>query len=156
VNCTTSADEAFVMKHTILVVEDNPDILATNCEYLESLGYGVDSSPDGNEAKRKLRQKYYSLVLSDLRLGGGSAEGLDLFRFIRDNRPGTPIIVLTACGEPQLYLDAIRLGVTQIIDKPKPLAKIASIISETLSSTYARFDAVPEENAKEVVAKEKQ
>jgi DNA-binding NtrC family response regulator len=121
-------------------VDDNPDILATNCEYLAQLGYGVDGADNGDDAKRKLGQKYYSLVLTDLRLSSGTAEGLDLLRFIQENRPGTPVIVLTACGEPQVHLDALRLGAARIINKPKSLAYIASIVSETIASVYSRFE----------------
>jgi DNA-binding NtrC family response regulator len=128
------------MKHTILVVEDNQLILSSNCEYLEQIGYGVDGSATADDAKERVRQKRYSLVLSDVRLKGTrECDGLQLVDFIQRKRPGTPIILLTACGDPDVHLSAIRSGVSRVLDKPVPLAQIASVIRDTLFQTYGPF-----------------
>ena len=128
------------MNHTILVVEDNLDILAASCDYLMGLGYRVEGSRDSDDAKRKIQQKHYSIVLSDVRLrNGDDSDGLVLAEFIDQHRHGTPVILLTACGDPDLHLRAMRCGVIKVLNKPQPLAQIASVVRETLFHTYDRF-----------------
>jgi two-component system, NtrC family, response regulator PilR len=128
------------MRHTVLVVEDNVAILKPICEYLSHLGYLVDGCVDGKAARRRVEQRNYSIVLTDLRLrDGNDFDGLVLAEFVNTRRPGTPVIVLTACGDPDAELKAIRCGVARVLNKPQPLAQIASVVQETLSVAYARF-----------------
>jgi CheY-like chemotaxis protein len=58
------------VKKTVLVIDDDPDILRTVCEILEDEGYGVQSATDGRDALTKLRSSGSDLILLDMMMPG--------------------------------------------------------------------------------------
>lgn len=130
------------MKHNVLVIEDNLPLLAASCEYLRQLGYRVDSCSGVDDAIQKVQERHYSIVLSDVRLGDGDDfGGIAVAEFINEHRHGTPVILLTACGDPDLDLRAMQCSVTKLLYKPQLLAQIGGVIRDTLFQTYDRYYA---------------
>jgi two-component system phosphate regulon response regulator PhoB len=105
-------------KKTILVVEDEEDILALIHFNLIKVGYNAECASDGEEALTLIAAKRPDLILLDLMLPG--IDGLEICRRLRSGDSATeiPIIMLTACGEEEDVVRGLELGADDYITKP--------------------------------------
>jgi len=99
----------------ILVVEDGPGEREALARVLRMEHYDVLTAENPEQALRYLHEPI-DLVLSDLRMGKTS--GLDLLRYWQDQRPGTPFIMITAYGEVESAVAAMKLGAKDYLTKP--------------------------------------
>jgi two-component system alkaline phosphatase synthesis response regulator PhoP len=100
---------------TVLVVDDEPQIVDLVRDYLEHAGFAVLVAADGPQALRSVRTGSPDLVVLDLGLPG--LDGLDVLRSLR--RDGAlPVIVLTARGEESDKLVGLELGADDYLTKP--------------------------------------
>jgi DNA-binding NtrC family response regulator len=119
---------------TILVVDDEPLVRWAISETLEDRGYEVAEAGDASSAMRALEASAGSvdLVLLDVRLP--DAEDLQVLSAMRRASPLTPIIVMTAYGNPELFAEAYRLGAFAVVDKPFELHVLPPLIERALST----------------------
>ncbi|MGH7963828.1 MAG: response regulator [Candidatus Binatia bacterium] len=121
------------MPQKILLVDDDKSILFALSEYFTAYGYQVECAQEPEEAEALLALGGCSVVITDLRLSGiHSTEGLDVVRYVREHSPATRVILLTAYGSLQIENEARRRGADAFLDKPKPLAEVARVVSELL------------------------
>ncbi len=100
---------------TILIIEDEPELLKALRAYLEQAGFQVLTAPRGDAGLSIWEQKRPDLVLLDLNLPG--MDGLDVARQIR-RKANTPIIMITARVEEMDELIGLELGADDYIAKP--------------------------------------
>ena len=100
---------------TVLVVDDEPQIVQLVRDYLEHGGFSVLSAADGPTALRVARTQRPDLVILDLGLPG--LDGLDVTRSLR-REGGVPIIMLTARGDESDKLVGLELGADDYLTKP--------------------------------------
>lgn len=100
----------------VLVVDDDRE----SCEMLEEAltlrGFSVTWRTSAADALSAVEAEQYSVVLTDLRMGGSS--GLDLCKAVAAHDPTLPVIVITAFGSIQTAVDAMRTGAFDFITKP--------------------------------------
>tara|TARA_B100000029_G_scaffold58977_1_gene53172 strand:- start:70268 stop:70945 length:678 start_codon:yes stop_codon:yes gene_type:complete len=106
------------MKHTILVVDDEPDIVEIIRYNLEKSGYNVIVAVDGPIALNKARDESPDLIVLDLMLPG--LEGTDVCRILKqDERTrAIPILMLTAKSEEIDRIIGLELGADDYVVKP--------------------------------------
>ena len=104
---------------TILVVEDEPQIVGIVQDYLQAAGYRVITASEGQMALILARHERPNLVILDLMPPGGM-DGLDVCRHLRQDRVlgQVPIIMLTARVEETDKLIGLELGADDYITKP--------------------------------------
>ena len=104
---------------TILVVDDEPQIVEVVQDYLKQAGFRVLTARDGQTAMTTARHERPDLLVLDLMLPGGM-DGLDVCRSIRQDPALTnlPIIILTARTEEMDRLIGLELGADDYITKP--------------------------------------
>jgi DNA-binding NtrC family response regulator len=102
----------------VLVVEDRDSLRTMLRRTLESKGYTVADCRTVADARRLLASSRISVVLTDLRLPGGSATGLDVLRAARECDPNLPVIVMTAYGTVQDAVFAMKDGAFDFLSKP--------------------------------------
>jgi DNA-binding response OmpR family regulator len=102
----------------ILVVDDDPQFLAVAVELLESLGHETEQATSGLSALEILDQRPIRVVVTDWRMAG--MDGLELVRRIRaaGRQRYTYVIMLTALGGPEHYLEGMRAGADDFVSKP--------------------------------------
>ena len=103
---------------TILVIDDEKDIVELVSYNLKKEGFAVDAAYDGEAALKKIRSTPYDLIVLDLMLPG--VQGLELCRIIR-NDPAiadTPIVMLTAKGEEVDKVLGLEIGADDYMIKP--------------------------------------
>ncbi|BAU76375.1 response regulator transcription factor [Metapseudomonas furukawaii] len=115
----------------ILLVEDNPDILANMADFLELKGYGVDCARDGLSGLHLATREHYDLIVLDIMLPG--LDGYDLCRRLRDEaRCDTPVIMLTARDALDDRLQGFKSGADDYLLKPFALSELAARIEAVL------------------------
>jgi len=101
---------------TILLVDDDPDILKLVSMRLAAAGHGVREAESGEKALALLAASRPDLVITDLKMDG--MDGLTLFDEIRKQTPTLPVIILTAHGTIPDAVAATRRGVFAFQPKP--------------------------------------
>src|SRR3989442_7023498 len=101
---------------TILLVDDDPDILKLISLRLTAAGHSVKGADSGEKALAVLAASRPELVITDLKMGG--MDGLTLFDEIRKQAPTLPVIILTAHGTIPDAVAATRRGVFGFQSKP--------------------------------------
>src|SRR5512139_3605508 len=105
------------MPQTLLIIEDEPELVRVLRSYLEQAGYNVLSALRGDTGLTTWQDKHPDLVILDLNLPG--MDGLDVARHIRRNETRrTPIIMLTARTDEFDQLLGLELGADDYIPKP--------------------------------------
>ncbi|MFM9974235.1 MAG: response regulator transcription factor [Beijerinckiaceae bacterium] len=103
----------------ILMIEDDIRLATMVADYLRQAGYAVSHAEDGAAGIAILRHKPVDIILLDLMLPDG--DGLDLFRRIRaigEQFSATPVIMLTAKGDPMDRVVGLEIGAEDYISKP--------------------------------------
>ncbi len=100
---------------TVLIIEDEPELVKVLRSYFEKAGFTVLSAGRGDTGLSTWEQKHPDLVVLDLNLPG--MDGLDVAREIR-RKSNTPIIILTARVEEVDQLIGLELGADDYITKP--------------------------------------
>jgi len=108
-------------KH-ILVVDDEENSRVSLSRLLLQEGYQVDSVADGDEALTFVASKDVHLVISDINMP--RMDGLELLRELNSSYPRISVIMITAYGEVESYLDAMRFGAMEYIHKPVRLDEL--------------------------------
>ncbi len=104
------------MSHTLLVVEDDPDIRQLLQVNLQELGCALDVYADGEQACAAALQNHYELMLLDIMLPNKS--GLDICREVRAAKPQQAIMMLTAKDAEMDQVLGLELGADDYMTKP--------------------------------------
>ena len=131
---TVSYAEETSMAQTILVVDDEPEIVRLVRAYLEEAGYRVVTGADGQEALYVARREKPDLVVLDVLMP--RMDGLEFTRRIRRERD-VPIIMLTARAEETDRIVGLELGADDYITKPfsprEVVARVRAVLRRTQS-----------------------
>jgi len=100
----------------ILVVDDDPDILAALFDLLEHEGYQVTCASTCEDALAEATASPYDAVLLDIGLPDG--DGLSVLDILRNLNPSLPVIILTAFGSPEYRAKSLSHGAFSCVNKP--------------------------------------
>lgn len=114
----------------LLIVDDDPEMRELLVEVLTEEGYEVAEAPDGAHALIRLRAEGFGAIILDKNLPGLS--GLDLLPGIRAMCPETPVIVITAFGNPETYDRAVQDGAYDHLFKPFPMMQLVRLVRRAL------------------------
>jgi DNA-binding NtrC family response regulator len=104
------------MTFAILVVDDEPAIRAELEEALQEAGFATQAAPDGAAAAEAALQRSFDLCISDVRMP--VATGLELLQRLHATSPETLVMLMTAHGDLDGALAALRLGAVDYLIKP--------------------------------------
>jgi DNA-binding NtrC family response regulator len=119
-------------KPTILVVDDNQDLLETFAMILKRRGFSVQTAGNGLSAVDKFKEQSFDVTLMDIVMP--EMNGVDAFKKIKEIQPEAPIILMTAYSDEELIQNARNEGVCQIIHKPIRIDQLIELINETAGS----------------------
>ncbi len=123
------------MAETILVVDDEPQIVRLVRAYLEEAGYRVAIAYDGEEALYAARQEKPDLIVLDILMP--RMDGLEFIRQIRREQD-VPIIVLTARSEETDRIVGLEMGADDYVTKPFSPRELVARVKAVLRRTRAR------------------
>jgi DNA-binding response OmpR family regulator len=100
----------------ILVIEDEPRILAFLARGLEAEGFLVDGARDGSTGVRRASERRYDLVILDLLLP--KLDGLSVLRSLQAEQPELPVVIVSARSDLSTKLRGFGLGACDYVSKP--------------------------------------
>lgn len=113
---------------SILIVDDEENTRIGLSKLLTQEGFEVGSAANGNEALDYLGQKRVNLVISDINMP--DMNGLAFLRELSRKFPSTSVIMITAYGGVESYLEAMNLGAYEYLHKPVRLEELRSVIKK--------------------------
>lgn len=118
----------------ILVIDDEADLRELLDISLRRMGHDVVMAGSLAEARLRLAERRYSLVLTDMRLGDGL--GIDIVRQLSASPERTPVAVITAYGSADNAVDALKAGAFDYIAKPVSLEQLRTLILNALGRQH--------------------
>jgi two-component system response regulator PilR (NtrC family) len=115
----------------VLVVDDEADIRELLDLTVARMGLSADCAGSVAQARQLLEQQRYQLCLTDMRLPDG--EGLEIVRLIAERYGETPVAVITAFGNTQNAVAALKAGAFDYLAKPVALEQLRSLIKSALN-----------------------
>jgi two-component system response regulator AtoC len=117
---------------TILLLDDEQEILTVLGELLDGFGYQVIAKHDAESALSLVREgTRVDLVITDLCMPGMS--GSEFISALRQILPSVPVIMLTAFGSVESYIQSRSSGVFEYINKPVPAKELRRIVKAALA-----------------------
>jgi two-component system response regulator PilR (NtrC family) len=114
----------------VLVIDDEPDICELLTLTLGRMDIRTEAAGDITSGKALLSSERFDLCLTDMRLPDG--DGLELVKWIQSHVPGVPVAVITAHGNVETAVQALKLGAFDFISKPLDLKHLRNIINNAL------------------------
>lgn len=114
----------------VLVVDDEPDLVELVTLTLSRMNLDTASAGDVATAHKLLLSQHFDLCLTDMRLPDG--DGLDLVAWIQQNRSSVPVAVISAHGNVESAVRALKLGAFDFVSKPLDLAILRKIVSSAI------------------------
>jgi two-component system response regulator PilR (NtrC family) len=115
---------------TVLIVDDEPDLLELVSLTLSRMNLQARTAADVNSARRLLKAERFDLCLTDMRLPDG--DGLDLVAWIQQNRADLPVAVITAHGNVESAVRALKLGAFDFVSKPLDLGVLRKLVGSAI------------------------
>ncbi len=114
----------------ILIVEDNAGMVETLRDILLEEGYTIGSAPTIALARERLKEKFFNLVLLDLKLSDGS--GLELLKEIKKTNRESMVIILTGYASLESSITALNEGAFTYLQKPLNMDEVKILVEKAL------------------------
>ena len=120
------------MAQSILLVDDNAELLMALTKVLEKEGYSVTAKPDADSALKYMNatSAHPDLIITDVSMPG--MKGTDFLAAVKNVFPDLPVIIITAFGEWDQYMQALRAGAFAYLSKPVDKAELLATIRRAL------------------------
>jgi two-component system response regulator PilR (NtrC family) len=124
-NCQAAAAQPVV-----LVVDDEPDLLELVSLTLNRMNLRTRTAADLATARKLLKAERFDLCLTDMRLPDG--DGLELVAWIQENRATVPVAVISAHGNVESAVRALKLGAFDFVSKPLDLGVLRKLVGSAI------------------------
>ena len=114
-------------KATVLIVDDEPDLVELVTLTLERMHLATAAAGTLAAAREQLSQRRFELCLTDMRLPDG--DGLDLVAWIEQHQPQLPVAVITAHGNVETAVRALKAGAFDFVSKPLDLGVLRRLVA---------------------------
>jgi two-component system, NtrC family, response regulator PilR len=117
-------------KPVVLIVDDEPDLLELVSLTLSRMSVESRTAADVASAQRLLKAQRFDLCLTDMRLPDG--DGLELVRWMQGHRSDVPVAVITAHGNVESAVRALKLGAFDFVSKPLDLGVLRKLVGSAI------------------------
>lgn len=112
----------------ILVLDDESIVCARLKPALEKEGYYVETFIDSREAKKRLDERRFDIVVTDLKMA--NVDGMELYRFVSEKWPETKVIIISGFATIDVAREALQAGVRDVIAKPFKIGQLKELINK--------------------------
>ena len=120
-----------VDRKRILIVDDEENSRTGLSKILARSGYEVVTAADGAEALNRVKEVACHLIITDMKMP--NMNGIELLKEVKNIHPGIGVIMVTAYGEVDSYLEAMNSGAFEYLNKPIKVDELKKVISKVLS-----------------------
>ncbi len=121
-----------MVKGNILVIDDDETIRESLMILLSSRGHVVELATDGDEGLKKFHDCRPDLVMSDVRMNNLS--GIEVLKAIKREDVNTPVIIMTAFGDMDSVIEAMKYGAFDYLEKPFATSDVESLIARAIET----------------------
>jgi two-component system response regulator PilR (NtrC family) len=114
----------------VLIVDDEPDLIELLSMTLRRMNLRTEGAGDLAAARSRLNSKHFDLCLTDMKLPDGN--GLDLVEWIQMHHADIPVAVITAHGNVESAVRALKLGAFDFVSKPVDLGWLRKLVGSAL------------------------
>ena len=118
---------------TILIADDEKNILSGLQLAFEDEGYQVITASDGQEAWDKIQHSLVDMVITDLRMP--KVDGYELLKRISSSYPTLPVVVLTGHGTIETAVETMRDGAVDFLTKPVDIDKLLLVVKKSIANS---------------------
>lgn len=130
--------------HIALIVDDEPDILELLDITLSRMDIKTYSAQNITQAKKLLSEHNFDLCLTDMRLPDGS--GIELIKYIQENISSLPVAMITAHGNMEFAIEALKSGAFDFVSKPVDLNILRNLVNTALKLSSSVVEDQGDEN----------
>jgi len=123
---------------TALIIDDEPDIRELLEITLGRMGIATRSAANVASALEALKNQAFDLCLADMRLPDGN--GIDIVRHVTQHHPQTPIAMITAHGNMDTAIEALKAGAFDFVSKPVDLPVLRRLVETALRASRDKSD----------------
>ncbi len=131
------------MRPQALIIDDEPDILDLLLMTLENMGVDCRTAENIAQAHKALQEQVFDICLTDMRLPDG--DGIELVKTIQCDYPQTPVAVITAHGNMELAVEALKAGAFDFVSKPLKLKVLRDLIDTAIRLSNKNDNATIEQ-----------
>jgi two-component system response regulator PilR (NtrC family) len=136
------------MNPQALLIDDEPDILELLSMTLNTMSIDTYTAETLEQAEQAIKQQNFDFCLTDMRLPDGN--GLDFVNSVRKSKPDLPIAVITAHGNMDLAVQALKSGAFDFVSKPIKLRVLRDLVNTALKlSNYSQPNAKKERRSRD-------
>jgi two-component system response regulator PilR (NtrC family) len=117
-------------KHQALIVDDEPDIRELLAITLARMDIDCTAAANVSEAKALLDETEFDICLTDINLPDGN--GLDLVSYIQQNHAALPVAVITAHGNMESAIQALKSGAFDFVNKPLDINDLRNLVAQAI------------------------
>ena len=117
-----------------LIVDDEPDIRELLELTLGRMGIDTKAAPNLSEAKKLLSDFAFDMCLTDMKLPDG--DGIEFVEHMQLNYPDIPVAVITAHGNMELAIKALKAGAFDFVSKPVELQSLRNLVNTALKVSH--------------------
>jgi len=114
----------------ILIIDDEKSILDLLSVVFEKEGYHVETSLAATRAVDLMGHKDFDLIISDIKMP--KMNGMELLKYVRENRPDIPVVMITAYGTIKQAVEALKAGAMDYVVKPFDVEELKIIVAQGL------------------------
>lgn len=124
------------MKLEVLVLDDEPVVCTRLKPALEKEGYTVEVFTDSRQARDRIAEHRFDIVVTDLKMSG--IDGMQLYRFVRETWPDAKVLIITGFATVDVTQEALQEGVQAVIAKPFKIADLKDAIGKLAADMIKR------------------
>jgi len=128
------------MQPKLLLIEDDPSTASALEKVLRTEGYDVATNRRGDEGLKQAQTQPWDVVITDLKLPG--LNGLELVRDLHALRPRLPIVMMTAHGNTETAIEAMKLGAYEYLVKPFEADELLDLVARAVAGSRLMSEAV--------------
>ena len=118
------------MNQNLIIIDDDEPFRERLARSMEKKGFAVEAFGSANKAKERLKEKYFTHAIVDMRLEDGS--GLEIIQYILKISPKTKSLLLTGYGNIATAVAAIKSGAIDYLPKPADFDQIYDALTLSL------------------------
>jgi DNA-binding NtrC family response regulator len=127
-------------KANILIIDDDAAILDSCSQVLKKEGYAVKGARDGNEGLKLFKEEFFHIVLLDLKLP--DLDGMEILSRIKEENPGTHVIIITGYATVESAVDAMKRGAFNYLSKPFSPEELRIVTRKALKNREIYFENI--------------
>ena len=125
---------------SILIIDDEKSLLDLLTVILKKEGYRVKTCLAASKVFELLEKEEFDLLICDIKLP--EVSGMEILRYVRESRPGIPVIMITAYGSLKQAVEALKAGAIDYILKPFDVEELKIIIAKELEKRQLKEENI--------------